>query len=203
MPVLVYCGGLLLRFIGCFPLLDWIWGWFYCSLCSNDVYCAVMMFIVQCALPNVHWPIYRAQHCLWNNSTHCSVNLNVQCAFFLHHAVSFLESKNIVELYDLYQSSVKWRVPNGWMPSFGFSTGRVCYHHGYPRFTRVWLPSILPMIWEPSRTSCVKLCPYPFVWCLRPSGSNLGTLWSRVTISAVPKCIVILTPIHQKSPPNQ
>ena len=30
-------------------------------------------------------------------------------------------------------------------------------------------------------------------WCLRPSGRNLGTLWCQVTISAVPKCGVILT----------
>ena len=42
--------------------------------------------------------------------------------------------------------------------------------------------------------------PYPFVWCLRPSGKNLGNLRSQVTISAVPKSGVILTPIQQKLP---
>ena len=39
----------------------------------------------------------------------------------------------------------------------------------------------------------VSLLPYPFVWCLRPSGRNLGTFQSQVTISEVPKCRVILT----------
>ena len=43
---------------------------------------------------------------------------------------------------------------------------------------------------------CVTLCDivsiYPFVWCLRPPGKNLVSLRSHVTISAVPKCAVIL-----------
>ena len=43
-------------------------------------------------------------------------------------------------------------------------------------------------------------CPYPFVWGLWSSGKNLGTLPSQITISQVPKCGVILTPIYQKLP---
>ena len=36
-------------------------------------------------------------------------------------------------------------------------------------------------------------CPYPFVWCLRLCVRNLGNLRSQVTISALPKCGIILT----------
>ena len=64
--------------------------------------------------------------------------------------------------------------------------------------THVWLPSILPLRWEPSKTSCV--------WHLWPSVSiplcgvwdRLRTPWSPVAISEVPKCGVFLTQIQQK-----
>ena len=48
---------------------------------------------------------------------------------------------------------------------------------------------------------CVKLVtksPYPVVWCLRPSGKNLGILRSQIIISAVPKCGVILQNLESK-----
>ena len=43
-------------------------------------------------------------------------------------------------------------------------------------------------------------CPYGFVWCLKTSGRNLGSLQRHVIISKEPKCRVILTPIKQKMP---
>ena len=67
----------------------------------------------------------------------------------------------------------------------------------YLHVTHAWLPSILPMKWDDPKTSCVAHLAHS-VWCLRPSGRNLGTLCSQVMISAVPKCGVIHTPIQQK-----
>ena len=62
------------------------------------------------------------------------------------------------------------------------------------------------MSWQKksSKTSCVAhladcMCPYCFFWCLRPSGRNLGTLCSQITISAVRNCKAIYTPIEQNS----